>query len=74
VALLIFVVHQRRVRVALVAVPLVALAAAFAPQGVIDRLTTCFGETGYFVTAVKVVQEPGFLPGGGAVPPAAPGR
>ena len=36
--------------------------------------TTCFGETGYFVTAVKVVQEPGFLPGGGAVPPAAPGR
>lgn len=32
--------------------------------------TTCFGETGYFVTAVKVVQEPGFLPGGGA--PAAP--
>ena len=36
--------------------------------------TTCFGETGYFVTAVKVVQEPGFLPGGGAVPPPAPGR
>ena len=28
--------------------------------------TTCFGETGYFVTAIKVVQEPGFLPGGGA--------
>jgi hypothetical protein len=25
--------------------------------------TTCFGETQYFVTAVKVVQEPGFLPG-----------
>ena len=24
--------------------------------------TTCFGETQYFVTAVKVVQEPGFLP------------
>jgi len=36
--------------------------------------TTCFGETGYFVTAVKVVQEPGFLPGGGAAPPPAPGR
>ena len=28
--------------------------------------TTCFGETGYFVTAVKVVGEPGFTPGGGA--------
>jgi hypothetical protein len=27
--------------------------------------STCFGETGYFVTAVKVVQEPGFIPGGG---------
>ena len=26
--------------------------------------TTCFGETGYFVTEVKVVDEPGFLPGG----------
>jgi hypothetical protein len=26
--------------------------------------TTCFGETQYFVSAVKVVQEPGFLPGG----------
>lgn len=26
--------------------------------------TTCFGETGYFVTAVKIVDEPGFLPGG----------
>ncbi len=26
--------------------------------------TTCFGETGYFVTAVKSVGEPGFLPGG----------
>jgi hypothetical protein len=25
--------------------------------------TTCFGETQYFVTAVKVVPEPGFLPG-----------
>jgi hypothetical protein len=36
--------------------------------------TTCFGETQYFVTAVKVVQEPGFIPGGSAVPPAAPGR
>ena len=24
--------------------------------------TTCFGETQYFVTGVKVVQEPGFLP------------
>lgn len=31
--------------------------------------TTCFGETQYFVTAVKIVQEPGFLPGG-----AVPGR
>jgi hypothetical protein len=31
--------------------------------------TTCFGETQYFVTGVKVVQEPGFLPGG-----AVPGR
>ncbi|HWR97473.1 MAG TPA: hypothetical protein VN317_03555 [Candidatus Methanoperedens sp.] len=27
--------------------------------------TTCFGETQYFVTAVKAVQEPGFLSGGG---------
>jgi hypothetical protein len=26
--------------------------------------STCFGETGYFVTAVKVVNEPGFVPGG----------
>jgi hypothetical protein len=25
--------------------------------------TTCFGETQYFVSAVKVVQEPGFIPG-----------
>lgn len=25
--------------------------------------STCFGETQYFVTAVKVVQEPGFVPG-----------
>jgi hypothetical protein len=31
--------------------------------------TTCFGETQYFVSAVKIVQEPGFLPG--AVAPAA---
>jgi len=36
--------------------------------------TTCFGETQYFVTAVKVVQEPGFVPGGFAAPPAVPGR
>jgi len=37
--------------------------------------TTCYGETQYFVTAVKVVQEPGFLPGGTApVPSAAPPR
>jgi hypothetical protein len=36
--------------------------------------STCFGETQYFVTAVKVVQEPGFIPGASAVPPAAPGR
>ena len=28
--------------------------------------TTCFGETQYFVTSVKVVPEPGFLPGGAA--------
>jgi hypothetical protein len=35
--------------------------------------TSCFGETGYFVTAVKVVGDPGFVPG--AAPPAtAPGR
>ena len=33
--------------------------------------TSCFGETGYFVTAVKIVEEPGFLPGGRA-PAAAP--
>jgi len=33
--------------------------------------TTCFGETQYFVTGVKVVQEPGFLPGR-AAPPGAP--
>jgi hypothetical protein len=33
--------------------------------------TTCFGETQYFVTAVKVVQEPGFIPGGMAPPPPA---
>ena len=26
--------------------------------------TTCFGETGYFVSSVKMVDEPGFLPGG----------
>lgn len=36
--------------------------------------TTCFGETQYFVTNVKVVQEPGFIPGGAGaaatVPPA----
>src|SRR5512133_2880973 len=32
--------------------------------------TTCFGETQYFVTAVKVVQEPGFLPGRGPEAPA----
>lgn len=25
--------------------------------------TTCFGETQYFVTAVKVVPDPGFVPG-----------
>jgi hypothetical protein len=36
--------------------------------------TTCFGESQYFVTGVKIVQEPGFIPGGGAVPPPAPGR
>lgn len=36
--------------------------------------TTCFGESQYFVTGVKTVQEPGFIPGGGAAPPAAPGR
>lgn len=30
--------------------------------------TTCFGETGYFVTAVKVVGEPGFAPGGSPAP------
>ncbi|HEY5998354.1 MAG TPA: hypothetical protein VI078_03525 [bacterium] len=35
--------------------------------------TSCFGETGYFVTAVKIVQEPGFLPGGSAAP-APPGH
>jgi hypothetical protein len=26
--------------------------------------TTCFGETGYFVTAIKTVGEPGFTPAG----------
>jgi len=26
--------------------------------------TTCFGESQYFVKAVKMVQEPGFIPGG----------
>ena len=26
--------------------------------------TSCFGETGYFVTAVKIVGDPGFAPGG----------
>ena len=30
--------------------------------------TTCFGETGYFVSAVKVVVDPGFAPGGGPAP------
>ena len=33
--------------------------------------TTCFGETDYFVSAVKVVEEPGFSPGVRA-PAAAP--
>jgi len=34
--------------------------------------TTCFGETGYFVTGIKIVGEPGFTPGAGApvAPPA----
>lgn len=36
--------------------------------------TTCFAEAQYFATTVKVVQEPGFLPGGAPAPPAeAPG-
>ena len=30
--------------------------------------TTCFGETGYFVSAVKVVGDSGFAPGGGLAP------
>jgi hypothetical protein len=30
--------------------------------------TTCFGETQYFVTAVKVVPDPGFVPGALAAP------
>jgi hypothetical protein len=35
--------------------------------------TTCFGETGYFVTAIKVVGDASFAPGAGvpALPPAA---
>jgi hypothetical protein len=32
--------------------------------------TTCFGETQYFVTAVKVVQEPGFIRGERPLAPA----
>jgi hypothetical protein len=38
--------------------------------------STCFGETGYFVTAIKVVADPGFVPGGGqsAPPVPVPGR
>jgi hypothetical protein len=37
--------------------------------------TTCYGETQYFVNAVKIVQEPGFIPGGAsAAPPAPPVR
>jgi len=34
--------------------------------------TTCFGETGYFVTEIKVVGDPGFSPGAqpSATPPA----
>ncbi|HEV8694819.1 MAG TPA: O-antigen ligase family protein, partial [Lysobacter sp.] len=44
VALMVFVVHRRQVRAALILVPLIAIAAAFAPQAVTDRLMTGFGE------------------------------
>jgi len=36
--------------------------------------TTCFGETGYFVTGIKRVAEPGFAPGAPLAPTGPPSR
>jgi hypothetical protein len=36
--------------------------------------TSCFGETGYFVTGVKVVADPGFVPGLVPATPSGPPR